>query len=526
MLKTLNFQDLRDKAMEAIDHRVRIITAGLGLQELRALMRGDPPTERPNPRYKVHTTSFLFHIRPRYYQRAATIFAHTFHLGFFTAFFFFVETFTGLILMIYYTPSPEEAYTSILDLMSNVPFGQMLRDMHRLGAEAMVIFSVLHMLRTYLTGSYKKERTFTWLTGVILLGITLILSFSGYLLPWDQLAYWAVTIGTSMAEAAPFIGTEFNLLLRGAPDIGAGGLLRFYLLHVILLPLAAILVISIHYYKVAREHGISLPARFEEGDVSKEEEKDAKQRIDIIPDLLTHEVFLTVLGIFFLVIATAYFYHAPLENHANPQQTPLDTKAPWYFWWLQGMLKLGDKTLMGIILPTLIIVLLLAVPYIDRNPHRSLFKRPVAVSLGIIATLVLVLLSYMGTPEYGIVTPAATRIIQDLAPEEGTGPLRAIPYEQLQTGVYEVNITSTDNMCPDLDFGCPELEAVFEEYTMRVNEADEEGKLPDAQGVLLIEDWQVDLKKVTPRIVWSDPDTGETKSYESHIFLHRNRGGE
>jgi hypothetical protein len=322
------------------------------------------------------------------------------------------------------------------------------------------------------------------------------------------------------------VGNELNLLLRGAPDIGAGGLLRFYLLHVILLPLAAILIISVHYYKVAREHSISLPARFEEGNVSKDEEKDAKQRIDIIPDLLTHEVFLTVLGIFFLVIATAYFYHAPLENHANPQQTPLDTKAPWYFWWLQGMLKLGDKTLMGIILPTIIVGLLVAVPYIDRNPHRSFFKRPLAVSLGILGVLVLVVLSYMGTPEYGITTPAATRIVQDLAPEEGTGPLRSIPYDQLQPGVYEINVTEANNLCPDLDFGCPELEAVFAEYGERVNEAMEEGRLPDAQAVLLIEEWQAGLKKITPRIVWSDPDTGETKTYERHIFLHQNRVGE
>src|SRR5690606_17287974 len=157
----------------------------------------------------------LFHIRPRYYEKGSTIFTHTFRLGFFTSFFFFLELFTGLILMIYYTPSPSEAYTSILNLQSNVPFGKLLRDMHRLGAEGMVIFTALHMLRTFLTGSYKGTRSFTWLTGVVLLGITLFLSFSGYLLPWDQLAYWAVTIGTSMAEAAPLFGNEANLLLRG-----------------------------------------------------------------------------------------------------------------------------------------------------------------------------------------------------------------------------------------------------------------------------------------------------------------------
>lgn len=526
MLKTENLQDFRKKAAAAIDHRVRVITAGLGLKEMRAVLRGDPATERPNPRYKVHTTSFLFHIRPRYYEKGSTLFTHTFRLGFFTAFFFFVELFTGLILMIYYSPSPSEAYDSILYLMSNVPYGKLMRDMHRLGAEAMVIFTALHMLRTYLTGSYKKDRSFTWLTGVVLLGITLFLSFSGYLLPWDQLAYWAVTIGTSMAEAAPLFGNEANLLLRGAPDIGAGGLLRFYLLHIVLLPLAAILVISIHYYKVGREHGISLPASMEEGEVSPEVKKVARQRIDYIPDLLTHEVFLTALGLVALVVITVFFYAgAPLENIANPQQTPLDTKAPWYFWWLQGMLKLGDKTLMGIILPTIIVGLLFAIPYIDRNPHRSLYKRPLAVGIGILALIVLVVLSYMGTPQYAIETPPATRIVQDLAPEEGQGPLRAIPFEQLQPGMYEVNVTSPANMCPEMDFGCPSLESVFAEYSRRINRVTEEGRMLDTKAVLVIEDWQHNLKKVSPVITWIDPETNTEKTYEHHIYLHQDRLG-
>jgi len=533
MNKALDLQDLRKKVGAAIDKRVRIIMAGLGLQELRAVLRGDPPTERPNPRYKVHTTSFLFHIRPRYYEQGMTIFTHTFRLGFFTSFFFFVELFTGLILMIYYTPSPAEAYDSILILMSNVPFGKFLRDMHRLGAEGMVIFAVLHMLRTYLTGSYKKERSFTWLTGVVLLGLTLLLSFSGYLLPWDQLAYWAVTIGTSMAEAAPLFGNEVNLLLRGAPDIGAGGLLRFYLLHVVLLPLAAILVISIHYYKVAREHGISQPAAIDEGLVPPEVKKVAKRRIDFIPDLLTHEVFLTSLGLFALVIAIAVFgYSAPLEHIANPQQTPLDTKAPWYFWWLQGMLKLGDKTLMGIILPTILAGLLVGVPYLDRNPHRSLYKRPVAVAIGLLATLGLFVLSYMGLPQYKIQMPAATRILQDMAPEEGVGPMRLVPFEQLQTGVYEVGEGAPKELCPDIDFGCPELTAAFAEFSERVNHAATAEnlasyeRLPNAEAVMVIEDWQVDLKKITLRVLWDDVDTGSRKTLEKHFYLHRDRGSE
>jgi quinol-cytochrome oxidoreductase complex cytochrome b subunit len=522
MIKSESIQDLRKKITEATDQRVRAITAGLGIRELQAVLRGDPPTERPNPRYKVHTTSFLAHIRPRYYEKGSTIFTHTFRLGFFTAFFFFVELFTGLILMIYYTPSPEAAYLSIQNLLSNVPYGQMLRDLHRLGAEGMVIFTALHMFRTYLTGSYKKDRSFTWLTGVFLLGITMFLSFSGYLLPWDQLAYWAVTIGTSMADAAPLIGTQANLILRGAPDIAANGLLRFYLLHVVLLPLAAILLISVHYYKVSREHGISLPASIEEGKVSPDVKREAKQRVDYIPDLLTHEVFLTSLGLFIMVAAIAIFnYHAPLEHVANPQVTPLDVKAPWYFLWLQGMLKLGDKTLMGIIIPTIIAGLLLSVPYIDRNPYRSLYKRPLAVGIGLLVAMTILALSYAGTPAFGIESDPATRIIQDLAPEEGIGPLREVPFDQLQTGVYEVNKTKPVKMCPTMDFGCPDLEKVFAEYSSRINEQVAEGNLQNVQAVLIIEDWQQNLKKITPRIVWTD--NGQTKSYERHIYIDRNR---
>lgn len=525
MIKSQSIQDLRKKMSLAVDSRVRSITAGMSINELRAVLRGDPPTEKPNPRYKVHTTSFLFHIRPRYYEAGSTILTNTFRLGFFTSFFFFVELFTGLILMIYYTPSPDQAYSSILNLLTNVPFGQLLRDLHRLGAEGMVIFAALHMFRTFLTGSYKKERSFTWLTGVVLLLVTLLLSFSGYLLPWDQLAYWAVTIGTSMAEAAPLFGTQVNLLLRGAPDIAANGLLRFYLLHVILVPLVAILMISIHYYKVSREHGISLPAAIEEGNVSPEKKKAAKQRIDFIPDLLSHEIFLTSLGLFLMVAIVTFFgWHAKLEHIANPQVTPLDTEAPWYFLWLQGMLKMGDKTLMGIILPTIIFGILFALPYIDRNPYRSLFKRPLAVGIGLLAAITLIALSYMGTPNFGIASAAATRIVQDLAPQEGLGPLRSIPYDQLQTGVYEVNVTKPDHMCPKLDYGCPALEAVFADYSQRINASAAQGKLPQVKAVLVIEDWQKDLKKVTPRIIWTD--SGQQKTYEQSIYISRVHGSE
>lgn len=555
--------ELRKMIWEMIDNRVRIITAGLSMKELRAVLRGDPPTEKPNPRYKVITTSFVAHLRPRYYPLGATWFTHTFRLGWMTTFFFVVEVLTGLILMVYYIPFPDQAYGSILEIESNVFLGELFRDLHRLGAEAMVLFTWLHLFRTYFTGSYKGARTFTWLTGVALLAITAWLSFTGYLLTWDQLGYWAITVGSSMAESGPVLGPAMNLILRGAPDIGTGGLLRFYLNHVVLFPLIAILIISIHYYKVSREHGISLPADIEEGDASEARKKEANRRIDLIPDLLTHELFLVSVGILAL-LAIVYFdlFNSPLETHANPQATPLDTKAPWYFWWLQGLLKidpakilegminpiiarfggtpiqlgllLNSKFIMGLVVPPIVVGLLFAIPYIDRNPARLARKRPFAILWGIAWVFILLALSYMGLPEYGIETSPATRVIQDLAPEEGMGILRETPYDELIPGIYTVGETDPETLCTS-DFtytsaetgeqviGCAHLIEVFSEYSEGLLRAEEEGLLPDLHAIMLIERYGPDLKRVELDVAWTDEASGETKTYTKHYFLHAER---
>jgi ubiquinol-cytochrome c reductase cytochrome b subunit len=499
-----------------LDERVRAVAAGLGLAELRALARGEPPTESPNPRHVAHTISLLLHLRPRYYYQASTRFTHTFRLGYFTVFFFVVEVITGLILMVYYNPTPEGAYASILRLMGEVPFGQLLRDVHRLAAEAMVACAFLHMVRTFVTASYKGERAFLWLTGVGLLVITLGLAFSGYLLPWDQLAYWAVTIGTSMAEAVPLIGREVNLLLRGAPEIGAAGLLRFYVLHVVLLPLLSILVLSAHYYRIARRYGISLPAEVEEGEVSPEVERAARQRIDFLPDVLRHEIVLASVAVLVLIAVCWLVYDAPLEHYADPRQTPLNTQSPWFFLWVQGLLKLGDKTVMGVILPVLVLALLFALPYLDRNPSRLARRRPVALALGGGAIVTLVALSYAGTHHFGIEMPAAVRIVQALAPDEGVGPLRSIPYEDLVVGAYVVNKSDHSRMPGN-------LARVFAGFEAEVNRSAELGELPAARALLIIEERQYNLKRITLRITWSDAATGERMTQERVFHVHRQR---
>jgi len=507
----------------AVDARARAIAAGLSISELRALLRGDKPGERPNPRYRAHVISFLLHIRPRTYPLASTWFTHTFRLGFFTTFFFVVEALTGVVLMIYYVPTPDQAYASIIRLITRVPFGELLRDVHRLAGEGMVACAFLHMLRTYVTASYKGVRSFTWLTGVALLAITLGLAFSGYLLPWDQLAYWAVTIGTSMAAAMPWIGKELNTLLRGGPDIGADGLLRFYQLHVIALPLAALLLLGVHYYKVARGHGLSLPAHIEEGDLPPAERAAATRRIDFIPDLLAHEVFLASLGGLALIALALFVYDAPLERHANPQRTPLETAAPWFFLWVQGLLKLGDKAWMGIGVPLAAFGLLAALPYLDRNPSRLARRRPLALGLGALGVAALIVLTYLGTPGYGVHLPAAVAIGQAMAPEEGIGPLHMVPFDNLPLGVFAAE--GTDEAALPASFA-----SVLSDLRRRLAEADARGALPQARGLIIVEEWQADLKRITLRITWTTEPAGETQAearqvYTRVFYIHRQRSG-
>ena len=490
------------------------MAAGLSLEELRALARGDLSTEKPNSRFLAHTFSMLLHMRPRTYLRGSTWFTHTFRLGYFTTFFFVVEIVTGLILMVYYRPTPDGAYASILKIMSQAPFGSLIRDIHRLAAEGMVVCAVLHLLRTFLTASYKGRRAFTWLTGVVLLVFTLGMSFSGYLLPWDQMSYWAVTIGTSMAESIPVWGREINLLLRGAAEIGAEGLLRFYLLHVLLLPLLTIVFLAVHYYRVARIHGISLPAYVEEGDVPVSLKEEANEKVPFLPELFTHEVLLAFLGILVLVAMAVFFYDAPLEHQADPRLTPLDTQAPWFFLWVQGLQKLGDKMWMGVMVPSGVLALLLAVPYIDRNPRRMLKKRPMALGLATAAILSLSVLTYMGNHHYGISLPPATRILQDVAPEEGIGLLRRVPYDQLIPGVYVTGVAD-DASLPSA------LAEVLHDFGGRVEAAQADGAMVNARSLVMIEEWQADLKKVTLRILWTDSESGESKSLDREIYMHR-----
>ncbi len=431
---------LRRAVFEGINEVVERATAGLNVQDLREALRGEPASRKPNPRLQPHADGFWLHMRPSYFHRSVTGLYPTFRLGWLSTYFVFFETITGILLMVWYTPSPDVAYGNMLNMLSMVPLGQFVRDLHRLGAEAMVLIVFLHMLRTFFTGSYKKPREFTWFSGVLLLFFTAFLSFSGYLLPWDQLSLWAVTIGASMIEATPpeIVGTNLNLLLRGAPQIGANGLLRFYLLHVLAVPALLFVFLGVHYYKVII-HAHSLPPREENIGEDTAKRVPLDKRVYFTPDILTSEIMWIAVTTFILVVLVTWFYHAPLENHADPQVTPLGTTAPWYFEWIQGALKLGDKVLWGIIFPTIVLGFLAVMPYLDVSKTRRWAHRRVAFSVALVLLSVLVIFSYMGTARFGVHNSADTTIIHEMVmqpQDKDLGKFLPVPFDQLVPGMY------------------------------------------------------------------------------------------
>jgi quinol-cytochrome oxidoreductase complex cytochrome b subunit len=237
---------------------------------------GIPNTNRK--RVLAMLGNVVLHLHPVKTRKSGVKMRYTWCAGGVTFFLFLVLTFTGLLLMFYYRPTVEYAFVDILDLREQVPFG-IMREVHRWGAHAMVISVWIHMFRVFMTGSYKPPREFNWVIGVLLLVLTLLLSFTGYLLPWDQLAIWAITVGSNMASATPLLGLQgpatsllkigdiqlvtstsdarFGLL--GGRFVGAGALLRFYVLHCVGIPLIAAFLMAVHFWRVRKDGGISGP---------------------------------------------------------------------------------------------------------------------------------------------------------------------------------------------------------------------------------------------------------------------------
>jgi quinol-cytochrome oxidoreductase complex cytochrome b subunit len=366
----------------------------------RSLFRvGWPRTQQQ--RLQAMLSSLLLHVHPTRVRVHALRPSYTLGLGLVSFFLFVVLTVTGLALMLYYVPHTSAAYRSMLDLRYAVAFGPLLRNAHRWAAHGMVAVVFLHMCRVFFTAAYKPPREFNWIVGVLLLLLTLALSFTGYLLPWDQLAFWAITVGTSIVGYFPLLGPQARFLLLGGYEIGQAALLRFYVLHCLVLPLAMAGLVALHFWRVRKDGGLSAPAHASE------------RRLTSWPHLVFRElvVLLVVLAV---VNAFALAVDAPLEEIADATRTPNPAKAPWYFLGLQELVHYG-AIFGGVVVPTALVLALVALPYVDTRPGGTgtWFARERRLANGVFAAVALAVLALtvIGTffrgPNWGWVLPWA-----------------------------------------------------------------------------------------------------------------------
>ena len=224
----------------------------------RSLFRQSYPNDERSRAMAVMNNVFL-HLHPVRVKKHAVRYTYTFCLGGISFFLFLALTVTGVYLMFFYVPSISRAYQDIQSIEAAVAFGSFVRNMHRWGAHLMVLTVFLHMIRVFYHGAYKPPREFNWAIGVLLLFTTIWLSFTGYLLPWDQIAFWAITVGTQMATYAPLLNTESSFILLGGIEVGQETLIRFYVMHVIAFPLIAALLMVVHFWRIRKDGGISGP---------------------------------------------------------------------------------------------------------------------------------------------------------------------------------------------------------------------------------------------------------------------------
>ncbi len=363
---------------------------------------GTPNTDRSRSSF-VFGNLFL-HLHAVRVHRWTLRWATTWGLGIMSASAFLITLGTGILLMFYYKPYPEVAYASIKDIHFVVPTGQFIRNIHRWAAQLMVVAVLLHMARVFYTAAYRAPREYNWVMGMGLLVVTLGLSFTGYLLPWDQLAYWAITIGANIAQSPREVTDALGLtryfdpgglqkfILLGSEEIGEEALIRFYLLHVMILPLALAVLMGMHFWRIRKDGGMARPIDADQrlGDLGPQTypvftEAPAKtyqlaaivrgrtpqvggapeKTLPAMPHLFYAEAAVFMLTIL-ICLALSLYSDAPLKEWANPAVPENPAKAPWYFLGLQELVSYS-AFMGGMGIPMIVIIGLLLIPYLDRE---------------------------------------------------------------------------------------------------------------------------------------------------------------
>lgn len=386
--------------------------------------------------------NFVLHVFPAYVTKKGMGLTTTFWLGSMTWVLFFILSVTGVLLMFFYVPSVERAYQSMKDIEFVVSYGSIIRAIHRWAAHGMVALSFLHLARVWYTKGYRSPRNLggrrelNWLLGLLLFVLTLALSYTGYLLPWDQLAYWAVVIGANVAKSAPIIGDQLRAVLIGGTEIGQNTLIRFYILHCVALPLLLAVAGAYHMWRIRKDGGLAVTDRltlFHQQQAGEPKISPTKTyallgikqgttvsvKSSAIPDSaltranpeLITRLLIAFLLTWVIVLGCALIYKGPLEAPANPLYPPNPAKAPWYFLWLQELIadttiKIGTHVINGgfvggILIPSVAFAILALWPFLDRSPdeaigvwlHKSRWLQNLIFTIGVLAMIALIILA-------------------------------------------------------------------------------------------------------------------------------------
>lgn len=322
-------------------------------------------------------------------------------LGFAALILFVLQLFTGFLLLFYYKPGAATAYESIKFIQDKVTFGWFFRQLHIWGANFIVTVVALHLVRVFFYGAYKKPREITWMVGVGLFLVTLGFAFTGYLLPWDQLAFWGTTVGTDSMKEIPLIGNLVLYFLRGGESVTDITLSRFFAIHIALLPMLLLTFIGLHMFLI-RYHHISPLSRTDEPNPSPSQ--FAEQSRPYFPHHFKKELIVSY-GILIALVITALTVHMPLGQPANPTGTPPGIKPEWYFLPIYQSLKYVPGWL-GVLGNGVFVALLLLLPLLDRSPERHPQRRKFMTALGI-----LVIVGSIGMGWLGYVSETTWRIL-------------------------------------------------------------------------------------------------------------------
>ncbi len=314
----------------------------------------DPPAIENRGQIRAIANNVILHIHPTRVPRKALRFTYTWGLGGISALLALVLFVTGVLLSFRYEANIDRAYASIQQIETQVTFGSLFRAIHHWSANLLIVTTFLHLVRVFYTGSYKKGRAMNWFIGVVLLLLVLAFNFTGYLLPWDQLAYWAITVSTSLLNYIPLIGITISNFVLAGPEIGQGALSNFYSMHTSVLPMLVLAMMAYHFWKIRKNGGISQP---------ESQTGDRVERVTTIPHLVSREF--AAIGIVLAgIILWSMWQPAPLADLANPMLSPNPAKAAWYFLGLQELLLHMDA-LAAIILVCLVLLTLFLFPKLD-----------------------------------------------------------------------------------------------------------------------------------------------------------------